>query len=69
MSNVIKGIRNLRGFTQEELAAKIGMATRTFCRKESNPGSFTVEEIRMLAEALNVKEEIFFKKELTLTVS
>lgn len=69
MSNVIKGIRNLRGLTQEEVAKRIGMASRTFCKKECNPETFTVGEIKRLAEILDVEEEIFFSEKVTVKVT
>lgn len=69
MSNIIKGVRNLRGYTQEELAKEIGMSTRTFCKKEANPETFTVAQIKRIAEVLDVKEDIFFDSEVTVTVT
>ena len=69
MSNVIKALRNLRGFTQEDVAKKMGMASRTFCKKESNPETFTVGEIKKLSEILCVEEEIFFSENVTVKVT
>lgn len=69
MSNVIKAVRNLRGFTQEDVARKLGIALRTFCKKESNPETFTVGEIKKLAEILGVEEEIFFSENVTVKVT
>lgn len=68
MSNVIKAIRKLRGYTQEEVALKLGISPRTYCRKEADPESFKVSEMKKLAEILNVEKEIFFKNELTVKV-
>ncbi|WP_300382105.1 helix-turn-helix transcriptional regulator, partial [Clostridium sp.] len=68
LSSVIKAARNLRGYTQEDLAKCIGISTRTYGRKESNPDSFTVSEIKKIAEILNVEKEIFFKNKLTVKV-
>lgn len=69
MNNIIKGLRNLRGYTQEETANAIGMTVRTYCKKEQNPNLFTVGEIRKLSIFLRVEERIFFEKQLTLNVS
>lgn len=69
MSTIIKGIRTLRGYTQEDVAIAIGMTTRTYCKKESNPTSFTIAELQRLSIFLNVSEEIFFKKEVTISVT
>lgn len=69
MSNIIKGLRNLRGYTQEEVAYAIGITVRTYCRKEQNPDLFTIGELRKLSNFLNVQEDIFFGKKVTLTVT
>ena len=69
MNNIIKGLRNLRGYTQEETANAIGMTVRTYCKKEQNPNSFTVGELRKLSNFLRVEERIFFEKQLTLNIS
>lgn len=66
MSNIIKSIRSLRGYTQKDLASKMEMSPRTYCVKEKNPDTFSVLEIRRLAEVLSVKEEVFFGKEVTV---
>lgn len=68
MRNIIKGLRNLRGFTQEEAAKAIGINPRTYCLKEKNPDTFFVSELRKLAIFLEVEEDIFFKDKLTITV-
>lgn len=69
MGTIIKGIRTLRGYTQEDVADAIGMTVRTYCKKESNPTTFTIAEIQRLSIFLNVNEEIFFKKEVTISVT
>ena len=69
MSNIIKVLRSLRGYTQEEVADAIGITARTYCKKEQNPDLFTIGELKKLSIFLQVKEEIFFKKELTVAVS
>lgn len=69
MSNIIKGIRNLKGYTQEEIAKAIGIHQRTFCIKENNPDLFTVGEIKKIAEFLGVEEETFFKDKFAFEVN
>lgn len=69
MTTIIKGIRILRGYTQEDVADAIGMTVRTYCKKESNPMTFTIAEIQRLSVFLNVNEEIFFKKEVTISAT
>ena len=34
MNNIIKGLRSLRGYTQEKTANAIGITVRTYCRKD-----------------------------------
>ena len=69
MSGIIKGVRILRGHTQEDVAKAIGMTVRTYCKKESNPDSFTVGELRRLSVFLGLDTENFFKSKLTVEVS
>ena len=69
MNNIIKGLRSLRGYTQEKTANAIGITVRTYCRKEQNPNLFTVGEIKKLATFLDVEEKIFFEKQLTFKAS
>ena len=66
MTNIFKAARSLRGYTQEYMAKSIGISTRTYGRKESNPENFTVGEIEKLANVLNLEKEIFFKNEFAL---
>ena len=69
MSNIIKGLRNLKGLTQEDVAKELGIVSRTYLKKENNPNLFTVCELKKVSELLGVKEEIFFKDEVTITVT
>jgi len=66
MSNIIKGIRNLKGYTQEEVAKALGITIRTYWKKEGNPGNFTVAELTKMAGLFGVEEEIFFKEKVTV---
>jgi len=69
MSNIIKGLINLKGLTQEDVAKKIGITSRTYWKKENNPNLFTVCELKKLATLFEVDEGIFFKNKLTITAS
>ena len=69
MASIIKGLRILRGYTQEDVANSIGMTSRTYCKKESNPDLFTIGELRRLSLLFDVSEEILFKRELIVIVS
>lgn len=69
MTNVIRGLRNMKGYTQEEVAKEIGMNARTFCIKERDPQSFKVGEIEKIAKLFGVEVGDFFKKEVTFKVT
>ena len=69
MSNIIKGLRAARGFTQGDMAKALDISSRTYCIKENEPNKFFVSEIKKLAAKLEVEEEIFFKDKFTFTVS
>lgn len=66
MSNIIKGLRNLKGLTQEEVARELEIAPRTYWKKENNPNLFTVYELKKLATLFDVEEDIFFKEKVTV---
>ena len=59
MASIIKGLRILRGYTQEDVANAIGMTSRTYCKKESNPDLFTIGELRISFRSL--RRDIFQK--------
>lgn len=69
MSNIIKSLRNLRGYTQEEVAKKLGIALKSYNMRENNPDKFTVLEIKKMSKLFEVDESIFFKDKVTLTVT
>lgn len=66
MSNIIKGLRASKGFTQEDMASLLKIGTKTYWIKEKNPDLFSVGDLKKIAKILNVKEEIFFKDNMTL---
>jgi putative transcriptional regulator len=69
MSNIIKSLRNLRGYTQEEVAKELGIALKSYNMRENNPDKFTVLEIKKMSKLFEVDESIFFKDKVTLTVT
>ena len=61
----LKAKRVERGFTQEELAKKLGMNTATYNRKELGIVDFTLGEIQDLMYYLDCEfNDIFFKKDV-----
>lgn len=61
MLKELRKVRRLRGFTQEELAIKIGLKQSVFSKKENGHVNFTIEEARRLAEILEADISVFFK--------
>lgn len=56
------------GFTQKDIAKKLSMAEKTYCKKENNPDDFSVGEFKKLSFVLGVSPEIFFREKVTDTV-
>lgn len=57
----LKGIRNLKGFTQKEMANLMNIPPSTYAKKENEESKFYVEEALLLAKLLDTKiEEIFY---------
>lgn len=50
----IKRIRQKRGFTQEQLAEKIDIATRTLCGIENGENFLTADTLEKICKVLNV---------------
>ena len=63
-TNELRGIIVKNGFTQVDMAAKIGVTPKTFYEKMKN-GVFGSDEIQILIETLNIEDpvSIFFAKE------
>lgn len=66
MANIIKAIRALKKYSQNDVAKAIKMSPRTYFTKENNPKLFTIGEIEELANFLQVNKEIFFKEKVSL---
>ena len=54
----IKRIRELRNFSQEFVADKIGISQSNYARIESNEVAITPERLQKIAEALNTTESV-----------
>jgi transcriptional regulator with XRE-family HTH domain len=69
-TNLLKGIRVSRGYTQKPVAEAAGMNVTTYCQKEQGKVEFTPKEIELIASFLNINiyqvNEIFFDKKLTI---
>lgn len=65
----LKGLRVGAGLTQEQISKELGMATKTYNRKELGLVEFTRDEISKLAKILDMSlqqvNEIFFENKLT----
>lgn len=60
--------RKLRGFSQEELAEKAGVSTRSIWNYENNPGSLlsaSYENVRKIALVLGVKTNQIFLNDIS----
>lgn len=60
LGNKIKRLRQKRGFTQEQLAEKIGIATRTLCGIETGENFVTAETLERIFDALQVSSSELF---------
>lgn len=65
MSNIIRALRIMRGFTQKDVAQKLSIAEKTYCKKENNPDYFSLREFKELSVILGVSPEIFFNEKVT----
>lgn len=51
----IEQARIYRGISQDEMAAKIGIHPNTYCRKEHNPYTFRMGEMKKFLAAVQMK--------------
>lgn len=54
----LRAFRARRDMTQSDLALKAGMTPATLARRITTPGDFTINEIRLLAHALNLTMQL-----------
>lgn len=68
-TNLLKGIRVSKGYTQKPVADAAHMNVATYCEKENGKRSFSPEEIKDIASFLNMDlnqvNEVFFDLKLT----
>ncbi|MBQ7125532.1 helix-turn-helix transcriptional regulator [bacterium] len=57
----IKQIRQSQGFSQEQFAEKIGIATRTLCGIEVGKNFFTSDTLEKILTVLNITPQDLFK--------
>lgn len=57
----IKQIRQQKGFSQEQLAEKLGIAPRTLCGIELGKNFFTADTLEKILEVLEVTPQDLFK--------
>lgn len=57
----LRGIRNEKGYSMEDVAYKLGITKDCYFRKENGKTDFYLYEVRKLLELFNCKfEDIFF---------
>jgi transcriptional regulator with XRE-family HTH domain len=54
----IKRIRELRNFSQEYVAGKIGISQSNYARIESNEIALTPDRLTLIADVLNTSEDV-----------
>ncbi len=63
-TSAVKGVivqyMNLRNATDEDMAEKLGISERTFLRKMDDPGKFTVEQLAIMSNALQIPQRVNF---------
>lgn len=65
---LIKSARTKKGFTQQEMAKKLGLNDKSkYSRRESGEYSFQLEELPLLVETLGVPYEKIFNRNVAKT--
>ncbi|GAB1798656.1 hypothetical protein PMEGAS228_51740 [Priestia megaterium] len=68
MKFTLKQARLLKGFTQKELAEKLGIHTHTYSKMEKHPDDVTIGEAKKISEILGFSYDfIFFNDDSTLS--
>jgi transcriptional regulator with XRE-family HTH domain len=57
----VKAARVNAGFTQKEVAERLGLSVNGYAKKENGKAKFYVDEIMLLSELFNVSFENFFE--------
>ena len=64
----VKGARQLAGYTQTQMAAKMGVHMQTYRKLEQYPGKMTIEQARRFCSIVHRSvEDIFFDSNSSLT--
>ncbi|WP_232233689.1 helix-turn-helix domain-containing protein [Bacillus sp. J33] len=64
----LKQARLLKGFTQREIASKLGVHVQTYSKMEKHPDEVTVREAKKLSDILEMSYDcIFFNQGSTLS--
>ena len=64
----LKQARLLKGFTQREIATKLGVHAQTYSKMEKNPDEVTIGEAKKICEILDCNYDlIFFTTNSTLS--
>ena len=70
ITNELKAARIKKGLTQEKLSNKLGISTPSFSKKERGLIPFSINEVSVLKETLELTPDevykIFFTKEVAL---
>lgn len=68
LSRELKSLRALYGFTQKQLADKLGIGETSYTKRENGDLDFTIDEVKAIKEIFNLKDEdiirIFFTSEV-----
>ena len=63
-TSAVKGVivqyMNLRNVTPEYVANILGISERTFLKKMDDPGKFTVEQLAIISNALQIPQKVNF---------
>ncbi|WP_260286773.1 helix-turn-helix transcriptional regulator [Peribacillus aracenensis] len=64
----LKQARLIKGFTQREIAKKLGVHVQTYSKMEKNPGDVTIKEAKKICDILDLSYDfIFFNVDSTLS--
>ncbi|MBD8589179.1 helix-turn-helix transcriptional regulator [Peribacillus simplex] len=64
----LKQARLLKGFTQREIASKLGVHVQTYSKMEKKPDEVTVKEAKEICDILELSYDfIFFNVDSTLS--
>lgn len=61
ISGKLKGIRAEKGYSQEEMAEKIGIHRETFRKYENDPASLEVGQLLKLLDIYEIETPYFFE--------